>query len=51
MDPQNKIEVQEQTFYLHNSNFSKDLATAIYASSSCSFFDLNEHHAEQVSWP
>lgn len=51
MDPQNETEVQEQTFYLHNSKFSKDLAPAIYRSSSCSSFDLNEHPAEQVSWP
>lgn len=49
MDSQNKIEMQEQTFYLHNSKFSKDPTTAIYASSSCSSFDLNEHQAEQVS--
>lgn len=51
MDPQNRIEVQEQTFYLHNSKFSKDPATAIYASSFCSSFDLNEYQAEQDSWP
>lgn len=40
MNPQYKIEVQKQTFYLHNSEFSKDPAPAIYGSSS---FDLNGH--------